>query len=101
MTVWEKFKDKSVSIALACATVTAVAVISLLPGWDERRRNKISRFHSWEHLLAFAVVAYVVARVTRPSRVRAVLFLVSVVLGFGPEYGEHSVLGNPVEWEDL
>jgi hypothetical protein len=96
-----RLKERSVSIALACLVVAAVAVVSFLPAGDKRRLHTIGRFHSLGHLLAFAVVAFVVARTTHSSRVRTVLFLASLVLGFGIEYGEHSIFGNPVEWKDV
>lgn len=101
MTRLARFKDRTISVVLACAVVAAVAVVSFLPAGDKRRLHTVGRFHSWGHLLAFAVVAFFVTRTTNSSRVRAGLFLVSVVLGFGIEYGEHSLFGNPVEWKDV
>jgi len=101
MTTMAKLRERSVSIALACVVVVAVAIVSFLPAGDKRRLHTIGRFHSLGHLLAFAAVAFVLARTTDSSRVRTVLFLASLVLGFGIEYGEHSIFGNPVEWKDV
>ena len=97
----KRLKDKSISVALACVAVTAVAIVSFLPKSGERRVRRVGRFHSWGQLLAFASVAFVVAKMKSPSRVRVVLFFVSLVLGFGIESEEHSLSGNPVEWRDV
>ncbi len=101
MTTMARLRERSVSIALACVVVAAVAIVSFLPGGDKRRLHTVGRFHSWGHLLIFAFVAFIVARTTRSSRVRTVLFLASLALGFGIEYGEHTIFGNPVEWKDV
>jgi VanZ family protein len=101
MTTIARLRERSVSIALACLVVSSVAVVSFLPAGDKRRLHTAGRFHSLGHLLVFSFVAFVVARTTHSSRARVILFLALLALGFGIEYGEHSLFGNPLEWKDV
>ena len=94
-------QKKGISIAFASAVVAAVAAVSFLPGNDKHRLHTSGRYHSWGHLLAFSVVAFVVARTTYSRSARILLFAGSLVLGLAIEYGEHKVYGNSLEWKDV
>jgi hypothetical protein len=59
------------------------------------------RFHSWGHLIVFFLVAYILARTTQSLRGRILIFLGSLVLGFGIEAGERLVFGSHMEWKDV
>ena len=86
---------------VACLLVSGLAVISFLPGGSKHILHTRGRFHSWGHLLSFAVVAFVAMSVTRSSRGR-ILWLGGLVLfGFGIEAAERLVFGNPMEWKDV
>jgi hypothetical protein len=94
-------KSQGTSIAFASAVVAALAAVSFLPGNDKHRLHTSGRYHSWGHLLAFSVVAFVVARTTHSRSARILLFAGSLVLGLAIEYGEHKVYGNSLEWKDV
>ena len=94
-------KNQGTSIAFASAVVAALAAVSFLPGNDKHRLHTSGRYHSWGHLLAFSVVAFVVARTTHSRSARVLLFAGSLVFGLAIEYGEHKIFGNSLEWKDV
>jgi hypothetical protein len=94
-------QKQGISIAFASAVVAAVAAVSFLPGDDKHRLHTSGRYHSWGHLLAFSVVAFVVARTTHSRSARVLLFAGSLVFGLAIEYGEHKIFGNSLEWKDV
>ena len=51
--------------------------------------------------MAFAAVSFVVARAARSLRSRVLLFVGSLVLGYGIELAEHLVFQAPLEWKDV
>ena len=93
--------ERLISVVFASAVVAAVAFVSFLPGGDKHRLHTSGRFHSWGHFLAFAGISFGLARTTRSFGGRTVFFIVSLVLGFAIEYGEHVVYQNPLEWKDV
>jgi hypothetical protein len=93
--------ERLISVVFASAVVAAVALVSFLPGDDKHRLHTSGRFHSWGHFLAFAGVAFGLARTTRSFAGRALLFACSLILGFAIEWGEHFVYQSPLEWKDV
>ena len=59
------------------------------------------RYHSWGHLLAFSVVAYLAARTARSFQERLLFFAGSLIFGLGIEVAEHFVFKSPLEWKDV
>jgi hypothetical protein len=93
--------QRNLFVRLACVIVPAVLVLSFLPYGDKRLLHTGGRFHSWGHLVAFGVVAFVTAGIARSVWGRIFLFLGSLLFGLGIELGEHLVFHNSLEWMDV
>jgi hypothetical protein len=94
-------RERIVFLVLGCVLVAAVAIVSFLPIGDKYLLHTRGRFHFWGHLLAFFVVAYIAARISRSTYTRVLLFLGSLAFGLGIEVGEHLVFGSVLEWKDV
>jgi hypothetical protein len=94
-------RQRTIFLYLACLAVPAIAILSFLPPWDKAMLHTRGKFHSWGHLLAFAVIAYFVARAARTARGKILLFVFSLIFGVGIEVSEHLMFGAPVEWKDV
>lgn len=94
-------QQRTIFLALACVVVPAIAILSFLPNSSKQIFHTRGRFHSWGHLLAFSVIAYLVARSARSLRGRILFFIASVIFGVGIEVGEHLVFKSPLEWKDV
>ncbi len=94
-------RRSTISIALACVVVAAVAIVSFLPGADKRVLHTSGRLHSWGHLTVFAVVGYVAGRTSSSRKTRVLVFLGALIFVLGIEFGEHLVFHNPLEWKDV
>jgi hypothetical protein len=88
-------------VLLACLVVPGIALFSFLPGRQKQILHTHGRFHSWGHLVCFLVVSYIAARTTKSLRGRLVMFLCSLVLGFGIEAGERLLFKTAMEWKDV
>jgi hypothetical protein len=93
--------QRIVFTALACLVIPAIAVLSFLPPVDKAMLHTRGRFHSWGHLLAFTVIAFLVARASRTAGGRILLFGWSLLFGIGIEYMEHRVFHSTLEWSDV
>ena len=94
-------RERTAFVVLACVIVAAIAFVSFLPNGDKHLLHTRGRYHSWGHLVAFSVVGYVAARISRSSYARVLIFIGSLVFGLGIEVGEHFVFHNPLEWKDV
>ena len=80
---------------------TSVAAVSLMPWRFKVLLGTAGMFHSWAHLLVFAITAMLVCRknAALPSQVlrtvAALLFAVAI------EYLQHVLYGNAFEWHDV
>ena len=92
---------RRLSLLLAGAIVTGVAVLSFLPSGDKRVLHTTGRFHSLGHVLVFSVIAFLGFQGSRSSRARMLVLLGALVFGFGLEYGEHAFFGGEIEWTDV
>ena len=86
---------------LACAVVTAVAVLSFLPTGDKRVLHTTGRYHSLGHVLVFSVIAFLAVRGSRSIGIGALVLLGALLFGFGLEFGEHTFFGGGMEWTDV
>jgi hypothetical protein len=93
--------QRTVFTALACIAIPAIAVLSFLPPVDKAMLHTRGRFHSWGHLLAFSVIAFLVARASRTASGRILLFAWSLLFGIGIEYLEHRIFHSTLEWSDV
>lgn len=92
------------SLVLGVFTVLLVAAVlagSLLPPHYKAVLHTRGRFHSWLHVISFGALAFVAARTTRSTMVRALLFLGALAFGFGIEVVEHITYRAAVEWRDV
>ena len=94
-------RQRNFFLALACIVVPGIALFSFLPGKAKSVLHTRGRFHSWGHLIVFLCLSYIVARTALSLRGRILLFLASLVLGFGIEAGERLVFGSHMEWKDV
>lgn len=93
--------DRVTAVALTALVILGVVIVSFLPGRDKLRLHTMGRYHSWGHLIAFAVVGYVAARVGQSERLRIALFVAVILFGLGIEFGEHLVFHSMMEWKDV
>ena len=88
-------------LALAALMVPAIGLLSFLPGDEKRLLHTRGRYHSWGHLLAFAVIGFVLVRAGRSERQRGWFLAAAILLGFAIEGGEHLVFSSYLEWKDI
>ena len=89
-------RKRAIFAALACVVVLAVTILSFLPGREKHALHTTGRFHSFGHLLAFSIVALLAVRISRSVLVRILVFIGSLLFGFGIESAEHLL-----EWKDV
>ena len=89
------------SLALPVFLVTAVALISFMPGKGKYLLHTTGRFHSWGHLIAFVIVSFVAARISHSRRAKVLLFFSAIFFGLATEFGEHLLYRSPMEWKDV
>jgi hypothetical protein len=93
--------QRTLFVSLACLVVPAVIVLSFLPSNDKHLLHTRGHFHSWGHFAVFCVVSFVVARAARSLQSRVLLFLGSLIFGYGIELAEHLTFHAPLEWKDV
>jgi hypothetical protein len=86
---------------LACIAGLALTILSFLPGKDKHALHTTGRFHSLGHFLAFGIVALLSIRASRSLLIRILVFICSLLFGFGIELAEHLVYHNLLEWKDV
>ena len=94
-------RKRAIFAALACVVVLAVTILSFLPGRDKHALHTTGRFHSFGHLLAFSIVALLAIKISRSVLARILVFIGSLLFGFGIESAEHLVYHNLLEWKDV
>jgi uncharacterized protein YfiM (DUF2279 family) len=87
-------------LALASLMIPGMAVLSFFPD-GKKVLHTHGRYHSWGHLLGFAVIAFVLVRAGRSDRQRRWFFITAMVMGFLIEVGEHLVFHSHLEWKDV
>jgi hypothetical protein len=94
-------RQRNVFLIFAGIMAPAIAILSFLPSSDKRILHTHGKYHSWGHLLAFSIVAFLLARMASSLRQRMLLFAGSLIFGLGIEVGEHLVFRSPLEWKDV
>jgi hypothetical protein len=94
-------KRRNPFVVLACVLFPALILLSFLSPGEKSALHTTGRFHISGHLLAFTVLAYIVARTSRSVRVRMALFLACLLCGVAIEVGEHLVYRSTLEWIDM
>jgi hypothetical protein len=93
--------EQALFIALSSVVVSAIALISFLPGSDKNALHTRGMFHHWGHLFVFAILAYAIARTTRSRPAQLFLFLGAIAFGSGIELAESILYRAPLEWNDV
>lgn len=101
MSIRNSTKERILFIALACAALPAIVVLSLLPNGEKTALHTKGRFHSLGHFVIFGMLAYAAGRTTRSVRARVFLFFGVVLFGFGVELAEHLTYKAALEWRDV
>ncbi|CAN5637746.1 hypothetical protein BH10ACI4_BH10ACI4_07060 [soil metagenome] len=94
-------RESFIFIPLACLTAAAIAVVSFLPPADKSVLHTRGRFHSWGHLLAFTAIGFVTAKTSRSPKIRIIVLLCTIGLGFGIETMENLKFHGGLEWKDI
>ncbi|HEY9126382.1 MAG TPA: hypothetical protein VIM62_04605 [Acidobacteriaceae bacterium] len=94
--------ERSAPFFLALASLM-ISVMGALSFSTEGKRilHTHGQYHSWAHLLGFAVIGFVLVRAGRNDVERRWLFIGAMVMGFAIELGEHFLFHNPLEWKDV
>lgn len=87
-------------LALASFMISGVGMLSFFTE-GKKILHTHGQYHSLLHLLAFALLAFVLVRAGRNDKQRRWFFIAAMVLGFAIEVGEHLVFHGPLEWKDV
>lgn len=87
-------------LALASFMISGIGMFSFFSE-GKKILHTHGQYHSWLHLVAFAVIGFVLVRGGRNDVQRRWFFIAAMVLGFAIEVGEHLVYHNHMEWKDV
>lgn len=87
-------------LALASFMISGIGMLSFFSE-GKRVLHTHGQYHSWLHLLAFAVVGFALVRAGRNDVQRRWFFIAAMVMGFAIEVGEFLVFHNRLEWKDV
>lgn len=85
----------------AVLLLLAVAALSLLPTQDKFALHTQGRLHPWLHVLAFAVLTFLLLRAVRSPGWRLLVVTGMVAFGYGTEFAEQLLDTWPVEQTDV
>ena len=87
-------------LALASFLISGVGMLSFFTQ-GKKMLHTHGQYHSWFHLVAFAVIGFVLVRGGRNDLQRRWFFIAALVFGFATELGEHLVFHGAFEWKDV
>ncbi len=88
-------------IALACAAIASLTVLSFLPLRDKLALHTKGRLHFWGHGVIFGTIAFLVISVGASRKTRLFLFAGLLLLGWGIEYMQHVINHEALESSDV
>ncbi len=88
-------------IALACAAIASLTVLSFLPLKDKIALHTKGHLHFWGHGVIFGTIAFLVISVGASRKTRWFLFAGLLLLGWGIEYMQHVVNQEALETTDV
>ena len=88
-------------IALACAAIASLTVLSFLPLKDKIVLHTKGRLHFWGHGVIFGVIAFLVISIGASRKTRLAFFAGLLLLGWSIEYMQHVVNHEALERSDV
>ena len=96
-----RINKRAFAVGTFLCLLAVVLTVSLLPPPDKIRLHSKGRLHDAGHMLAFAALAFVAAKISTVFRKRFQASMGLLALSFAIEGIEHLIWLSPFEWRDV